>query len=185
MIIISISRRKLKLIAAAVVAACIVCLGIYQILAGHDAENYAELVEMLRNRDVAASGEILVATSQAGEDMDEVQIFDIGKGKVVKRMKSTPSFQEQARQIISSITGMYAKVKPFPEKGYIVRIPVNPALRVQNEYMNATIDRIYVIFTEDEPPIVLILDSSEKPFVYNFSWNTEELERQLDFNFAY
>lgn len=171
--------------AAAVIAAIIVCACFYRILAGSDSENYAEIVEMLRNRDVAASGEILIATSPAGGDMDEVQIFDIGKGKVVKRMKVTESLQEQARQIIGSITGMYAKVQPFPDKGYIVRIPVDPAVRVQNEYINATIDRIYVIFTENEPPIVLILDSSEKPFVYNFSWNTDELEKQLDFRFEY
>jgi len=185
MIVISISKRKLKLFAAAVLFVFLVSFGIYQIFGNQDTENYFELVNMLRHRDVAASGEILEETAPASESSDEVQIFDISKGKVTKRMKTTPAMQEQARKIISSITGMYAKVQPFPDKGYIVRIPVNPALKVKNEYINAVIDRIYVIFTEKEPPIVLILDSSEKPFVYNFSWKTDELEKQLDFDFAY
>ena len=184
MIIVSISKRKLKLFAVAVLAVCLVSFGIYQIFGDQDAENYSELVDMLRNRDVAVSGEILEATNTS-ESNNEIQIFDISKGKVVKKMNTTPSLQEQALQIISSITGLYTKVQPFPEKGYIVRIPVDPALKVQNQYINATIDKIYVIFTEKEPPIVLILDSSEKPFVYDFNWKTDELEKQLDFNFAY
>ena len=100
-------------------------------------------------------------------------------------MKATPMIQEQARKIIGSITGMYAKIQPFPDKGYIVKIPVNPALKVQSQYINASVDRIYVIFTDKEPPIVLILDSSDKPFVYNFGWKTDELEKQLGFKFVY
>jgi len=185
MIIISISRRKLKLIAAAALAVFLVSFCVWQIFGNQDTENYFELVNMLRQRDVAASGEILEETSPATESSDEVQIFDIGKGKVVKRLKTSPKIQEQARRIISSITGMYAKVQPFPDKGYIVKIPVKPALRVQSQYINASVDRIYVIFTAEEPPIVLILDSSEKPFVYNFSWDTGELEKLLDYKFVY
>ncbi|NLW02450.1 MAG: hypothetical protein GX027_04205 [Clostridiaceae bacterium] len=185
MIIISISKRKLKFFAAAVLAVFLVSFGIYQIFGNQDTENYFELVNMLRCRDVAASGEILEETAPASESSDEVQIFDIGKGKVVKRMKATPMIQEQARKIIGSITGMYAKIQPFPDKGYIVKIPVNPALKVQSQYINASVDRIYVIFTDKEPPIVLILDSSDKPFVYNFGWKTDELEKQLGFKFVY
>lgn len=185
MIIISISKRKLKLFAAAVLAVFLVSFGIYRIFGDQDAENYNELVNMLRYREVAVSGEILEATTPAQEDINEIQIFDISKGKVVKKLKTSPAFQDQAVQIISSITGLYAKVKPLPEKGYIVRVPVNPALKVQNQYINATIDKIYVIFTENEPPFVLILDRSQKPFVYNFSWNTDELVKLLDFDFAY
>lgn len=185
MIIISISKRKLKLFAAALLAVFLISLGIYQIFGEQDTENYNELVDMLRYREVAVSGEILEATTPAPESINEIQIFDIRKGRVVKKLKTSPPIQEQAEQIIGSITGLYAKVQPFPDKGYIVRVPVNPALKVRNQYINATIDRIYIIFTEKEPPFVLILDSSEKPFVYNFSWKTDELKKLLDFDFAY
>ena len=179
-----ISKRKLKFFAAAVLQCSSFPLAFIRFLKP-DTENYFELVNMLRCRDVAASGEILEETAPASESSDEVQIFDIGKGKVVKRMKATPMIQEQARKIIGSITGMYAKIQPFPDKGYIVKIPVNPALKVQSQYINASVDRIYVIFTDKEPPIVLILDSSDKPFVYNFGWKTDELEKQLGFKFVY
>ena len=84
MIIVSISKRKLKLFAVAVLAVCLVSFGIYQIFGDQDAENYSELVDMLRNRDVAVSGEILEATNDS-ESNNEIQIFDISKGKVVKR----------------------------------------------------------------------------------------------------
>jgi hypothetical protein len=89
MIIVSISKRKLKLFAVAVLAVCLVSFGIYQIFGDQDAENYSELVDMLRNRDVAVSGEILEATNTS-ESNNEIQIFDISKGKVVKKMKTTP-----------------------------------------------------------------------------------------------
>jgi len=184
-IIISISKRKLKWLAAAILAVFLVSLGIFQIFGDQDTENYDALVNMLRYREVAVSGEILETTKPATESSDEIQIFDISKGKVVKKLKTTDAVQKQAEQIINSITGLYAKVQPFPEKGYIVRIPVNPALKVRNQFINATIDKIYVIFTKEEPPFVLILDSSDKPFVYNFDCRIDELVRYLDFRFTY
>lgn len=185
MIIISISKRKLKWLAVAVLVVILASLGIYQIFGDQDTENFDALVNMLRYREVAVSGEVLEATKPAAETSDEIQIFDISKGKVVKKLKTSAAVQEQAIQIINSITGLYAKVQPLPDKGYIVRVPVNPALKVRNQFINATIDKIYIIFTEKEPPFVLILDSSEKPFVYNFDCKIDELVKYLDFDFTY
>jgi hypothetical protein len=76
-------------------------------------------------------------------------------------------------------------VKPLPSKGYIVKIPINPPLMVQNQFINAPVDNIFIIFTETEPPILLLLDEKGKPFVYNFSAKTDTLKKYLNFNFSF
>ena len=185
MIIISISKRKLKLFSAALLAVLLLFIGVSQIFGSQNTEKYKELVQALRQQEIAVSGEILTATSPAPESGSEIQIFDVAKGKIVKKMSSGPAVEAEAEKIINSITGLYAKVKPFPEKGYIVRVPCNPALIVQNSYINATVDKMYIIFTQNEPPIVLILDSKDRPFVYNFSCSTDTLVKYLNFKFNY
>ena len=185
MIIISISKRKLKLFAFALLAVLVVFIGANQIFGNQNTEKYKELVQALQQQEIAVSDEILTATSPAPESSNEIQIFDISKGKIVKKMKTGPTIQTEAGKIMNSITGLYAKVKPFPDKGYIVRVPCSPALIVQNNFINATVDKMYIIFTQNEPPIVLILDCKEKPFVYNFSNSTQELKKYLNFSFTY
>ena len=186
MIIITISKRKLKLFAAAFLAVILTFVGITQIFGNQGIDNYKVLVEALRQTEVAVSDEVLTATSPTPDTSnDEIQIFDVGKGNVVKKMKSTPTLQAEAEKVINSITGLYVKVQPLPEKGYIVRIPMSPPMTVQSRYINAIVDKIYVIFTKNNPPIVLILDSRNKPFVYNFSSSTEALKKNLGFDFIY
>jgi hypothetical protein len=185
MVIISISKRRLKLLALTVLAVLLVFVGVDRIFASRGAERYKELVKALKQQEIAVSDEILSATSPEPENSGEVQIFDIGKGRIVKKMKTSPAIQNEAEKMVSSITGVYTRIKPFPDNGYIVRLPLNPALLVQNGYISASVDKIYVIFTQKEPPILLILDNNEKPFVYNFSRSTEELIKHLDFKFTY
>lgn len=185
MIIITISKRKLKIAAAAVLAVILVCVGILQVFSNQRTEKFKELVLSLRQIDTEVQEEILTATSPAPEASNEVQIFDVAKGRIVKKMKTCEGIQRQAEKIVNSMSGLYVKVQPLPEKGYIVKIPFNPPVMVQNPYINAMVDKIFLIFTEKEPPFLLILDEKDRPFAYNFSAKTDDLMKYLNFKFDY
>jgi hypothetical protein len=185
MLIITISKRKLKIAAAAALAVILVFVGVTQIFGSQHNDRFQGIVEALRQIDTEAPEEILTATNPNPEISDEVQIFDVEKGRIVKKLKICAPIQAEAEKILNSVTGLYVKVKPLPPKGYIVKIPINPPLMVQNQFINAPVDNIFIIFTETEPPILLLLDENGKPFVYNFSAKTDTLKKYLNFNFSF
>lgn len=186
MMVITIRKFRLKLAVAALMAVGLLALGVNQIFSSLKANEFKDIVEALREVPFEASdAEVLTSTTTAPDPDKDIQLFDISKGKVVKNMAPSPVFQDEAEKIIISIAGLYVKVKPFPETGYIVKIPLNPRLNVQNLFISATIDKIFVIFTKDEAPLLLVLDQNERPYIYTFTHSTQKLLDTLKYPFDY
>lgn len=110
-----------------------------------------------------------------------VEIFDINIGKVVKRVKSNRVIQSMSENYIREITGMYTKVKAIPDNGYIIRIPLEPAVNVKNRWIDHKVEELFVIFTEQVHPYLLVLDDDQRPFFYTFNGNTGDLLRELEY----
>jgi uncharacterized membrane protein YvbJ len=93
MLIITISKRKLKIAAAAALAVILVFVGITQIFGSQHNDRFQEIVDALRQIDTDESDEILTATNPNPEISDEVQIFDVEKGRIVKKLKFAHPFR--------------------------------------------------------------------------------------------
>lgn len=101
-----------------------------------------------------------------------IEIFDIGKGEVVKRVESGRPARREAEKLIGRVSGLYQKFKPFPEKGIIVRIPLEPALKVKNEHVTGSgidfADTLYLVFPEEGGQYLMVLDDRQRPWFYIF-----------------
>lgn len=112
-----------------------------------------------------------------------VEIFDVKQGSVIRQLESSPDIQREAKKFLEEIDGMYVKVKAFPEEGYIVRIPLEPPANIQNEWLNALVNEVFVIFPGDEnAPYLLVLDGKGRPYFYTFHGKVDTLLEKLNFN---
>jgi len=116
-----------------------------------------------------------------GQEGRSVEIFDIRKGEVIKKVQSSRAIQKQAESFLEGITGMYVKVKAFPDQGFIVRIPLQPPITVQNQWLSNCVEEVFVLFPEKEKPYLLVLDDKSRPLFYTFEGDTETLLQKLNF----
>lgn len=125
-----------------------------------------------------ASEAFLTAIGCFGREGGTVEIFDIEKGEVVKRLDMNSELRVKAVNILDKISGMYVKVKAFPEKGKIARLPLDPAVEVQNKWLKdygiSSVSEVFIIFPEGNRPYLLVLDSNYRPLFFNFEYEVKE-----------
>jgi len=153
--------------------------------------NYIRNIELLKKYESIACSSFqldkanlvgfLVSMDMKVQEEESIEIFDINKGEVVKRVELNPYVQKEAEKLLKGITGMYVKVKAFPDKGYIIKIPLKPSVIVKSQWLNDIVEKVFVIFPEKEAPYLLILDENERPLFYNFEGSTDSLLENLNF----
>ncbi len=185
MVIIKINRKLVKLLIAIVL---ILSLGfnIYSYLHNIQLANKYESIICISNQFSATSLLSFVTSADISQNDNRViEIFDITKGEVIKKVQHSNSIQKIVDSFLNGISGMYVKVKAFPDKGYIVRIPLNPPVKVQTHWLKYyninSVDQVFVLFPQQGSPYLLVLDDKLRPYFFNFTGNTEELLKKLDF----
>jgi len=120
----------------------------------------------------------------AQTDKYNIEVFDIEKGEVIIKKSISPDMQNEAYNYVSNVKSLYTRVIPFPEKGYVIRIPFNPPRNVNVELLNnqgiKSLDSIFIILSDREAPVLLVLDSKLRPFFYTFSASIQPLLDYLD-----
>lgn len=105
-----------------------------------------------------------------------IEIFDIGRGEVVRQVEPDRKTRREAETLLKNITGFYLKFKPLPDKGRIVRIPFEPVYKLKNKWLNdcgiTEVDTLYVLFPEEGAPYLLVLDGKKRPFFFNIKGDT-------------
>ena len=68
---------------------------------------------------------------------------------------------------------------PFPDKGYVIRVPFDTPMKVDQKLLNKSgikvVDSVFIILSDKEAPIMLILDSQERPYFYTFNASVQPL----------
>ncbi len=125
----------------------------------------------------------LTVSEVSGQALGQVEIFDIEKGLVIGSYDNNAGFRKEAQKYLDSISGMYGNVKVFPKAGYIVKIPLEPPVKLSAKLPAAAeieyVDTLYVIFPSQGKPYLLLLDGQTKPFCFNFDADTAYLHRYL------
>ena len=127
---------------------------------------------------------VQVFAVQAGTEED-IEIFNVVEERVVKSIKANKKTINEAKSIMDSITGIYVKLNALPSDGYIIKIPFNPEIKADNKwfvnYGINSIGKLFVVIPENKAPYLIILDSKERPYLFNFSHDIDRLLNLLDF----
>ena len=114
------------------------------------------------------------STHLIAQTPNQIEVFDVEKGAVLKSIPVNPLFHKKATTILHSIQDLYKKVNPIPKKGMMVKIPLNPIIHVKNKWIDSTVDEVIVFFPEDEEPYIMIYD--EENNYYFFSIDNHKAE---------
>ncbi|MBU5593124.1 hypothetical protein KQI89_15350 [Clostridium sp. MSJ-4] len=124
---------------------------------------------------------LLFSMKVSAAESIHVEIFHINQESVVKRTPLTSKIQREAENYIKGITGVYAKFNPIPNSGYMIKIPFETPAMIKNQWINAFVDEIIVIFPEQEDPYLLVFDNKDRTIFLSFKGNTDLLLKHLKF----
>ncbi|MCQ6275918.1 hypothetical protein JMM81_13275 [Bacillus sp. V3B] len=118
----------------------------------------------------------------SAQSITNIELLDIEKSKIIKTTPTNPKIQSEAEKIIKEIDNIVKKFNPIPDKGYMVKIPLEPSLQLENKWMSALIDEVIIIIPEDEKPYLLIFDDENKSYFFTFETKIDKLLNTLDFS---
>jgi len=118
----------------------------------------------------------------SAQSTTNIELLDIEKNNIIKTTPTNPKIQLEAEKIIKEIDNVVQKLNPFPDNGYMVKIPLGPSLRLENKWVNALIDEVIIIIPEDEKPYLLIFDDENKSYFFTFETKINTLLNTLDFS---
>lgn len=111
-----------------------------------------------------------------------VKIFHIEKNEIIKTIPTNSKVQVEVTKIIKEIDGVVKHFKPIPDKGYMIKIPIEPPQQVKNKWINDLIDEVTIIIPEEEEPYLLIFDDENKSYFLTFQTKIDTLLNNLNFS---
>ncbi|CAG9608725.1 hypothetical protein [Pseudoneobacillus rhizosphaerae] len=117
----------------------------------------------------------LYSPSNNAQGIKNVELFDIQKDTVTQVVPSNTFFQKAAKDYLNGINGIFVKVKPIPNQGYMIKIPLEPSVQINNEWITELVDEVIIIFTKDETPYLMVFDDENNPHFFHFKGNTNKL----------
>jgi hypothetical protein len=123
----------------------------------------------------------LLSTNAIAQTNQQIQLFDIEQDKVIKNVQLNTDVQHEVEKFLNGITGVYAKYNPIPNKGFMIRIPLEPNIMIRNKWFDDLVDEVTIILPSQEDPYLMLFDDENKPFFLTFEGNTEKLLELLDF----
>ncbi|MGM9923848.1 MAG: hypothetical protein ACI35R_06325 [Bacillus sp. (in: firmicutes)] len=121
-----------------------------------------------------------VCSVHANASSPSIEIFDVQKGKVTRKVEAHPAIQRDAKTYLAGITGIYGEMDPIPKRGFMVKVPLAPNVMVKNEWLHALVDEMIIIFSGEEEPYILIFDEENRPYFLTCKGNTVELLIKLN-----
>ena len=117
----------------------------------------------------------------SAESITNIELLDIEQNKIIT-IQAKPKIQLEAKKIIKEVNGVVKKINPFPNKGYMVKIPLKPPLQLESKWVNALIVEVIIIIPEDEKPYLLLFDDENKPYFFTFKTDIDTLLNTLEFS---
>ena len=134
---------------------------------------------MLKNLKISFLIFFLITTNATAQS-DQIEVFDIGKGKVMAEVERNPEIQQEVEKYLKTITGVYPKVRPIPSAGLMVKIPLEPAVKVHNQWLTEIVDEVIIIFPPQEEPHIMVFDDENRSYFFTFKANADTLLKNLN-----
>ncbi|MBC8059977.1 MAG: hypothetical protein H7Y18_04855 [Clostridiaceae bacterium] len=124
---------------------------------------------------------ILYSTVISAEGFKHVEIFDPKQDKVVKVVQLNTEIHDLVEGWMKEIDGIHGKIDPFTDDGYVIKIPLDPAVKVQSKWLNASVREVYVIIPQQDTPFFMIIEDKAKLSCFPFNGDIDKLSKVLDF----
>ncbi|MBM4761127.1 hypothetical protein [Bacillus sp. B15-48] len=118
----------------------------------------------------------------SAENDKMVELFDIEKNERIDTTPTNSNVQLEAEKIIKAIDDVYKKFKPIPDKGYIIKIPLEPPYQLENQWIHAVIDEVVILIPEEGEPYLLLFDDENTPCFFTINTKIASLLEILDFS---
>lgn len=115
------------------------------------------------------------------EELKYAEIFDPKQDRVVKVVQLDAKAYDLIAKWIKNINSFYGKIDPATDDGYAVRIPLYPAVNVNNKWLKAYVNEVFIIIPENDPPFFMIFENKNKLTCFPFTGDIDELSRVLNF----
>lgn len=113
---------------------------------------------------------------------NKVEIFDVKQEKVIATVEKTSEIQREVEAFLKGITGVYKKLNPVPTTGFMVKVPLEPYLNLENEFIKGKIVEVIVVFSIEENPYLIVFDAENNFYVFTFEANTDSFLEKLNYN---
>ncbi|WP_102272997.1 hypothetical protein [Cytobacillus massiliigabonensis] len=98
-----------------------------------------------------------------------IEIYDINQEMVIKTITNSPLIRKESELILQGINDIYKKFNPIPEQGLLVKVPLEPAIHVSNQWINTLVDELIIFYPEDEEPFILVYDDENNTYFFTIS----------------
>ncbi|WP_080848510.1 hypothetical protein [Cytobacillus gottheilii] len=106
--------------------------------------------------------------TSAASPAKNVEIFNINKREVTRTITPNEKIQKESEKMIQQITGVYKKLDPLPKTGYMVKIPLEPSVPVDNQWLNGYIDELIIIIPNEQSSHILVFDDENNPHFFTY-----------------
>ncbi len=122
---------------------------------------------------------LLVYTSpiHARDQSEKIEVYHIDEAKVIKEVTPTEAVHLEAEKYLSNISGVYKKINPIPRKGFIVRIPLHPPLKVQNQWIHTLADEVNIFYPMEEDPYIMMFDDENNVYFFTIDGNVLDFSK--------
>lgn len=119
---------------------------------------------------------------QNKQQNNQIQVFDVKKGRVVLSVANNEEFQAEAKKWLSDITSLAPEVQPDMGATYIIRVPLLPHQTVNVGNVNLTAKEVFLFYyseTNDEP-LLLVFDENKKPYFFHIHEDVTPFLKKLE-----
>lgn len=96
-----------------------------------------------------------------------IEIFDIEQKIVIKTITRNLFIQKSSEKTLQGISDIYKRFNPIPKRGLMVKIPLDPAIQVSNQWINTVVDELIIFFPEEEEPFIMVYDDENNTYFFS------------------
>lgn len=141
-----------------------------------------EVVILLKKQFIILFIFLTVATNTMAQNNQQIEIFDVTQEKVVSTVKLDPAIQQDVEAFLKKITGVYKQLNPVPTTGFMVKIPLDPYVSVENDYFKGRLVEVIVVFPIQENPYLMAFDDSNQFYAFTFEGDTDSFLEKLNYD---
>lgn len=121
----------------------------------------------------------IIAAASASAEEKKIQVFDPALKRVVIDIPMKEETQTQTEAVLKSINGVYKNLHPLPKNGYMAKIPLAPSVMVKNQWVEALVDEVIIIFPKGASPYLLLFDDENNTHFLTFSGSAEQIKKRI------
>ncbi|WJQ82178.1 hypothetical protein [Brevibacillus brevis] len=123
------------------------------------------------------------STANAAGLGEPIELFDTDKQRVVASFENTSGFQEEAKQILQSVSGRVLEFNPSLDSAMIVKIPLVPPkqIKLKSANLDAMIAEMFVIMPKkgERRPWLILHTKEYETVVVEFIEKVDDLRKQV------